>query len=126
MTLRERSLGGGEGRGHLQSLALLLLDAAETVLCSLAGFGVGHAEHVVSFNSTVHTGVAGDGLSKHKALRFVLDAVEGSDGLITGLIVVLIYFHLGSGLRSRVLNFGVLTSKESVHGCWGNWLLQKT
>ena len=126
MTPCGRSLGGVEGRGHLQSLTLLLLDAAETVLGSLASFGVGHAEHVVGLNSTVHTGVTRDGLAEHKALRLIFNAVESSNGLLTSLIIVIGALLLGGGALRGVIHLGVLASEEGVHGGGGNWLLQKT
>jgi len=117
---------GLESGCHLQGLSLFLLDACKTVLCALASFCVGHAEHVISFDSAVYTGVAGDRLSEHKALWLSADTVEGSDGLISSLVTVISDSVVGCGFGSWVVNFGVFTTEESVHGRWGNWLLQKS
>lgn len=115
---------GDEGGGHLQGLSLLLLDARKTVLCSLASLGVGHAENIVSLDSAVNTGVAGDGLSEHKALGLLLDTVEGSDGLGFLLVTLVGLCTSVVGLTGGVYNLGIFAAKEGVHGCWGNWLLQ--
>lgn len=123
MTGSQRSLGL-EGGSHLQSLALFLLDAGKTVLCSLAGLRVGHAEHVVSLDSAVHTRVARDWLAQLVAPHFLLVAVEGSHGLGFSLVICGgIGLTAGGALRG-VLNLGVVATEEGVHGCWGDWLLQ--
>lgn len=125
MTLVAPSLGCVEGGGHLQCLTLLLLNAGETVLRSLASFGVCHTEHVVSFDTTHHTWVTGDGRSKHKTFRFVLNTVECVNGLCFSLIFSTCLLLCGGLCNGRVFNVGVLTSKEGVHRGWWNWLLQK-
>ena len=117
---------GNESGSHLEGISLLLLDAGKTVLCSLASFGVGHAEHVVGLDSAVNTGVAGNGLSEHKALWLLADAVEGGDGLVVVLVSVVSNGVISSRLAGRVVNLWVLATEESVNGCWGNWLLQKS
>jgi len=117
----DSSLSGLESGSHLQGLSLLLLDAGKTVLCALAGLCVGHAEHVVSLHSAVHARVAGDGLAQHQALGLGADAVEGGDGLVSGLVAIIGNGVIGCGLGSWVVNLGVFATEESVHGRWGNW-----
>jgi len=118
-------VGAAESRGHLQSLALLLLNAGKAVLCSLASLGVGHAEHVVGLDAAHHSGLAGNGRSEHQALGLLIHTVESVHGLLMGLVVAggsLLVSGLG---KSGVLNVGVLAAEESVDGGWGNGLLQK-
>jgi hypothetical protein len=113
---------GDEGGSHLQSLSLLLLNAGKTVLGSLASLGVGHTENVVSFDSAVDTGVAGDRLAEHQALGSLLNAVEGSDGLRFLLVTSVGLGLAGVRFTGGVGDLGIFATEESVHGCWGNWL----
>jgi hypothetical protein len=115
---------GNESGSHLEGISLLLLDAGKTVLCSLASLVVGHAENVVSLDSAVNTGVAGDGLTEHEALWLLADAVEGGDSLVVVLVSTVSNGIVSSWLRGGVVNLGVFATEESVNGCWGNWLLQ--
>lgn len=116
---------GLEGRGHLQGLTLLLLDAGERVLCTLARFGVGHAEHVVGLNAAIHTRVAGDWLSEHQTRWLLLNAVESLDGLGLGLVSWAVIVTSSWGVAGGVIDLWVLATEEGVHGGWWDWLLQK-
>ena len=111
MTHRGCSLGY-KGGCHLQSFALLLLNACETVLGSLASLGVGHAENIVSFDSAVNTAVAWDWLSEHKALRLLFDTIKGSNSLIVGLVHVSTGGLLVGRLGSWVFNLWVVNTEE--------------
>lgn len=74
--------------GLLESFALLLIDFVKTLDGHLASLGVGHAEHVVSLDSSINTTVARDWFSKcHDFLLGVLwrAAVESSDCFLLSL-----------------------------------------
>ena len=91
-----------------------MLNAGKGVLCSLASFGVGHTEHIVGFNSTVNTGVSGDGVAQLKALGSLLDTVEGSDGVLFFLILLGLLTVVVTGFTGGVVNSGGINSKEGV------------
>ena len=59
-SLSSDSACGNKSRSHFQGFALFGLDARETVLGTLARFGVGHAEHIVGLNAAVNATVTGN------------------------------------------------------------------
>jgi hypothetical protein len=66
-----------ENGGRPQGVSLFLLNASLALLCSPAGFSIGHAENVVSLDTTVETAVAWNRVSKFLSLVLVvLNSVE--------------------------------------------------
>lgn len=59
-SLSSDSACGNKSRSHFKGFTLFGLDARETVLGTLASFGVGHAEHIVGLNAAVYATVAGN------------------------------------------------------------------
>lgn len=70
----------------LQRFSLLHVNAVEAVLCAAAGFCVGHAKDVVSFNALVAAAVAWDGIAQVRTSLLGVDAVEGAGSVIVRLL----------------------------------------
>jgi hypothetical protein len=102
----------------LEGFALLHLDALQTILCSAAGFRVGHTEHVVGFHALVGATVAWNWLAEVETAPCWVDAVESCCCILGALLS----WAFASALRiieliessHRLLNVLVVFSLHSV------------
>ena len=68
-----------------EGLALFLFNFVHGLLGHSSGFCVGHTEHIISLNSSVHSAVAWDGLTKFGHLLAFLgwvDTIESVHGTL--------------------------------------------
>ena len=97
-------------------------------MCTSAGLSIGHAEYIVSLNSTVNTAVARDGSAKFGC--FVAGDIHSVKHTERVLIVFNMFIVCGIGSKvylftlCLLLYFSVcVDTKEVVDGCRWNWLL---
>ena len=125
--------------GLSKSFTLLLVHFVETLNGHLARLGIGHTEHIVCLNSSIHSTVAWNRCTElHDFFLWIFwwNTIESSDGFL--LRLSLNYRLSGSNQRlsevflsfqmSFLLFYGILWRRASIEcvllGC-ENWLLDK-
>lgn len=109
----------------LQGLTLFNLNPLQALLCAAAGFGVGHAEHVIGFHTLVHTRVAWDRVTEGDAAFLFIDAVEGVGRVFCGLVMLIVLLRccVSNEARLSVINLiGTSDAIELINRRGRNWL----
>ena len=121
--------------GFSKGFTLLSIDFVQTLAGHSSGFSVGHTEHVISLNSSVHATVPWDWFSELLHLRAGVHLVN-SEKSVGSRIGVLFVSLIGLGSQesevvSLIKSWSFLLAEsvcwslltvESVHGSWWDWL----
>ena len=89
-----------------EGLALLLFNFVHGLLGHSSGFGVGHTEHIISLNSSVHSTVAWDGLTKFGDLLSLLRWIDTVESIDSTLFILSLD---GFGLSFKLVTVSLLS-----------------